>query len=158
MKLLIGKIICFLGICLISMGVSYTITYYMEKSLYYDIELLVTYEDTKSFKLENTNVLTKEEALKTYPYIFSLENKGKGEVTYQLKINDIKNSTTRDKLDYILYKNDEELKSGNLALLENDILITDSLEKDETIAYKVYIYLNEEIENLEYEYEIKVLK
>lgn len=158
MKLLIGKIICFLGICLIAVGASYTITHYVEKSFYYDINLLVTYEDTKTFKLENTNLLDKEGALKTYPYIMSIKNEGKGDVSYQLKINDIENSTTHSKLNFILYKNDSEFQSGNLADLKDDIIAIDSLERNKTNTYKLYIYLNDEVENLVYEYEIKVLK
>lgn len=85
-RLLIGRIIGFIGICIFAMGLSYTVTYYMDKVLYEDISLLVTFEDTETFKLENTSKLEKTEALNTYPYIFSIENNGLGSVTYQIKI------------------------------------------------------------------------
>ena len=38
-RLLIGRIIGFIGICIFAMGLSYTVTYYMDKVLYEDISL-----------------------------------------------------------------------------------------------------------------------
>ena len=48
-RLLIGKIIGFIGLILFVMGLSYIVTSYLEKDKYEDINLLVTFEDTKYF-------------------------------------------------------------------------------------------------------------
>ena len=74
-RLLIGKIIGFIGIIIFAMGISYIITFYSERKKYQDINLLVTFEDTKTFKIEKLQ--DKELTLKTYPYKFTVKNKNK---------------------------------------------------------------------------------
>ena len=49
-----GKIIGFIGLCVFIAGISYLLTQYLDKNLYLNTELLVTFEDTKEFMLENT--------------------------------------------------------------------------------------------------------
>lgn len=155
-RLLIGRIIGFIGICIFAMGLSYTVTYYMDKVLYEDISLLVTFEDTETFKLENTSKLEKTEALNTYPYIFSIENNGLGSVTYQIKIQEDVSNVEKNLLSYILYLNDEEVKEGLLSDLEDDVLYTSKIKAKQTATYKLYIYLNEEKDDVSFEYSLEI--
>lgn len=157
-RLLIGKIIGTIGIMIFAMGISYIITYHFEKSLYEDINLLVTFEDNEYFSLENTKKLLKEEAMKTYPYIFTIENKGKSSSSYEIKIKDeeLKN-IERSNLDYVVLLNDKEVLSGSLSDVENNTLYKTSIEKKKTDTYKVYIYLNSEVEEASYKYSLDIV-
>ena len=157
-RLLIGKIIGTIGIMLFAMGISYVITYQLEKSLYENIDLLVTFEDNEYFSLENTNKLLKDEAIKTYPYIFTIENKGKSRALYEIKIKDEEfKNLERSNLDYVVLLNDKEVLSGSLSSVENNTLYKTSIEKKKTDTYKVYIYLNKEIEEASYKYSLDII-
>lgn len=151
-RILIGKIIGSLGIIIFAMGISYLITYQLEKTNYQDIKIIVTFEDTKTFKLENTNKLTKEEALKTYPYIFKVLNEGK-KTKYDITINI--NNQAKENLNYLLYEDLKLVKEGNLNDLKNNLLYTTTINKNQTKTYKCYVYGNQELtEN--YQYQIKI--
>ena len=153
-RVLIGKIIGFLGICIFAMGMSYVVTHYYEKEKYANINLIATFEDNKEFTLENVEKLNHDDALKTYPYIFTLENKGKYNVKFDLKLED---DGDRNNLDYIIIKNDKEIKSGSLDSLKNDILLNSSISKKQTDTYKIYIYYTEKLEDASYTYSLKVI-
>ena len=155
-KLLIGKMFFVLGLIVLSIGVSYITTYYLD-DMYEDINLLVTLEDTKEVFI-NLEKLTKEEVLKTYPYIFKIENKGKREVNYQIKIKDIElENIKKEELNYILLLNDEEVKSGSLSDLDNGIVDNFKIDKDKTSEYKLYIYINQEKDEGTYKYSLEIL-
>lgn len=154
-KLLFGKIMFVIGILILAMGISYVITYYFDRSLFTDINLTVTFEDTKTFKLENTNKLTKDEVLLTYPYIFTVENNSFSSVSYNILINDITDSIDKSKLDYLLYLNDSLVKSGNLSDIENK-MYQNKIKINGTDTYKLYVYFNEEIDDASYEYKIEI--
>ena len=155
-KLLIGKIIGFVGLLIFTVGLSYTITYYLDKSLYNDINLLVTFEDTKTFTISNTNYLNLEEALETYPYIFKVKNKNE-KTEFNILIEDVNyKNVDRSNLNFILYKNNEVVKKGILGEIEDNILYKANISKNKTDTYKLFVYLNEELEDVEYEYLIKI--
>jgi len=155
-KLLIGKIFFVLGIVALSIGVSYISTYYMD-CLYENINLLVTLEDTKEVSVD-LKKLDKEEVLKTYPYIFKIENKGEREVNYQIKIQDIElENIKKEELNYILLLDDEEIKSGYLSDLENFIIYDFKISSKKEQVYKLYVYLNKEKEEGIYKYAIEVV-
>ena len=101
-RLLIGKIIGFIGIIIFAMGISYVITFYSERKKYQDINLLVTFEDTKTFKIEKLQ--DKELTLKTYPYKFTVKNKNKANISYKIKIKDVNLDIKRNDLNYVLLK------------------------------------------------------
>lgn len=156
-RLLIGKIIGFIGLILFVMVLSYVVTLYLEKDKFEDINLLVTFEDTKYFELENTSFLEKEEVSKTYPYIFEIENKGITSVNYQIEITDLEISNlTREDLDYILILDSEEVKTGTLSEIDNNILYSSNIKTKKTGTYKLYIYLNKEKEDVSYKYSLEV--
>lgn len=149
----IGKLIGFIGICIFVAGISFILTKYLDKNMYLNTELLVTFEDTKEFKLENTNKLAKDEALKTYPNTFKIENKSLKKVSYQVNIE------TKDKLDkinYILYLDDKEIGDGKLSDLKDNILYENNIDRKKEDTYKLYLYLIEEEENFDFTYSIVV--
>ena len=120
-RLLIGKIIGFIGIIIFAMGISYVITFYSERKKYQDINLLVTFEDTKTFKIEKLQ--DKELTLKTYPYKFTVKNKNKSNISYKIKIKDINLDIKRNDLNYVLLKNDKQVKEDSFKNLNNHISI-----------------------------------
>lgn len=155
-RVLISKLIGLLGLLIFVIGISYLITYTFEKHKYQDINLLVTFEDNKTFTIENTEKLTKETVLKTYPYKFKIENKGK-KTTYQIIIEDQeKENIKRTNLNYLLYKNDQEFKNGKLSDLKNNILTLDTINAKKTNNYSLYIYTDEEIGDFTYQYSLKI--
>ncbi len=153
-RILVGKIIGFIGFCIFACGMTYIVTHYFEQEKYANINLIATFEDNKEFTLENVEKLNHDEALKTYPYIFTLENKGKYNVDFDLKLKDDGN---RSNLDYIIIKNDKEVKSGSLDSLKNDILLNSSVDKKKTDTYKIYIYYSEKVEKPSYKYSLEVI-
>ena len=154
-RILVGKIIGTIGLILFAIGISYIITYQFDKNLYEDINILVTFEDNKEFTLENTSKLDKESAILTYPYIFEVKNEGKSQISYNIKINEIElNNLEKEDLDYVLIKNDEEVKSGSLIDLEDDLLYNTNISKKRTDVFKLYIYLNKEILDISCKYSL----
>ena len=154
----VGKIIGIILLCIFVMGISYVVSMYVDKNKYGDINLNVTFEDTEEFKLENTNKQTKEEALKNYPYIFTLENKSLANLDFDLVIDDkLSEGLDRSSLDYIILVNDKEIASGSLNDIKDNILLKNKIERKKKDTYKVYIYFNEEVSG-EYSYSLKVNK
>ena len=149
----VGKIVGFIGLCIFIAGISYIVTKYLDKNMYLNTELLVTLEDSKEFKLENTDKLTKEEALKTYPNTFKIENKSLKKVSYKVNI---KKDNDIDNINYILYLNDKEVSDGNLDDLKDNLLYENTINSKKTDTYKLYLYLNEEKEKIDFTYSIIV--
>ncbi len=150
------KIVLTIIFCILAFGISYYATRYLEKNSFLNTNLLITFEDTKEFTLENTNKLSKEEALETYPYIFTVENKGFGKVNYKLYLKDIENDVDKKNLDYILYKNDKEVGVGSLNDLKEGLLYTTNISLKSTDTYKLYVYFNTSLEDASYKYSITV--
>ncbi|MBQ8472328.1 MAG: hypothetical protein IJ501_02365 [Bacilli bacterium] len=156
-RILIGKIIGTLGLILFTTGLSYLITYQLDRDKFQDINILVTFEDSKEFTLENLNKLDKESAMLTYPYIFEVKNEGKSKTSYKIKIKNLElNNLEKENLNYILIKNDLEVKSGSLIDLEDNLLYNTNILKKEIDIYKLYIYLNQEIEDVSCKYSLIV--
>ena len=151
----VGKIIGFIGLCLFAVGASYFLTQYLDKNLYLNTELEVTLEDSKEFSLESKEKLTKEEAVKIYPNTIKVENKSLKKVNYTISI-DNKKTDNLDALSYVLYLNDEEVKSGDLKDLKDNLLYETKVGMKKTDTYKLYIYLNKDIEDIDYTYSIIV--
>ena len=143
-RLLIGKFIGFIGIIIFAMGVSYIITYYADSKKYQDINLLVTYEDTKTFKVDN--ITDKETILKTYPYIFEVKNNNKANISYNICIKNFDKLENKNSLSYILYKNDEVVKTSKI---NDKCLYKDKILGKESINYSLYVYGNETEYSLE---------
>lgn len=146
-RLLIGKLIGFIGIIIFAMGISYIFTYFKDKIKYQDINLLVVFEDTKTFKIDKLQ--EKDETLKEYPYKFTIKNNNKVKTKYEIIIKD-NQELDKTKLNYILYKNDKVLKEDNL---KNNIIM-DEIEKNSENNYSLYIYSS--LEGT-YEYSIEII-
>ena len=150
----VGKVIGFIGLCIFVAGISYVLTKYLDKNMYLNTELVVTLEDSKEFSLENTNKLTKEEALKTYPNTFKIENKSLKKVSYKLLLNS-KEKDNLDKINYILYLNDKEIGTGKISSLKDNLLYKNTINRKKTDTYKLYLYLDD-TKDIDYKYSIKV--
>ena len=150
----VGKTILVIGICLFMVGLGYVVTKYLDKNLYLNTNLLVTFEDTKEFSLENIEALTKEEALSEYPNKFTVENKSLKGVNYDIVLTS-NEFADKDKLSYILYLNDKEIKEGNLSDIKN-ILYTGNIKTLKKDYYKLYIYLNEKVKEPEFTYKLEI--
>ncbi len=127
-----------------------------------EVKLTVTFDDTESFKLETIKKMTKEEALKEWPYIMKVENKGEAKGLYQILITDVETSTIkRDKLEYSLKLDDQEITSGKLKDVQDNILYTGEIEGKTTQNYKLYIWVIDEVDkedNYEYKLEFNTIK
>ncbi len=155
-RLLIGKIMGIVGICLLAVGVSYFLAYALEKSLYNDINLLVTFEDTKEFSVESLDKKSEEEALKTYPYIFVIENKENSNVKFTMKIKDTLENLERSNLNYIIYLGEKEVKRGLLSEVKDNLLYEGNIKSKSKDTYKIYVYANETLKDATYKYSILI--
>ena len=150
----VGKVILVVGICLIMVGLGYVVTKYLDKNLYLNTNLLVTFEDTKEFGLENDKALTKEEAINEYPNKFTVENKSLKGVKYDVILT-TSGDIDKDKLSYVLYLNDKEVKEGELSNIK-DILYTSEIKTLKKDYYKLYIYLNEKVSEPDFTYKLEI--
>ncbi len=153
----IVKIIGIILLCIFTMGITYVVSKYVDASRYGSINIDVTFEDSKEFSLENKDQQTKTEALKDYPYIFTIENKGLANLDFDLVLEDkLSEGIDRSSLDYIVLVNDKEFTSGNLASIKDNILLKNKINRKTKDTYKVYIYFNEKLNKPEYSYSLKV--
>ena len=148
----IGKIILVIGICLFMVGLGYVVTKYLDKNLYLNTNLLVTFEDTKEFTLESTEVLTKEKAILEYPNKFTVENKSLKGVKYDILF--LTENKDIEDLSYVLYLNDKEVKSGKLSSVER-VLYTNSIKTLKKDYYKLYIYKDSK-SDIDFTYKLEV--
>lgn len=126
-----------------------------------EVNITVTFDDTESYVIPNTNTLTEDEALKEWPYIFKIENTGNAKGLYQIRIKDLEDSNiSRKVLEYSLYKDDVKTSFGHLSDLKDDLLYTYEIEGETDQEYKLYIWVGEDEEKdtkeLKYEYKLEL--
>ena len=97
------------------------LSYKISNKLVGNVDIKIIFDDSKTFTLENVNKLTKEEALKNWPYIFKLENTSSRDADYQLIISDVSGNIKRDSLSYVLVRDDQELDNQFLTLQVADV-------------------------------------
>lgn len=121
-----------------------------------DVNLTVTFDDTETYTIPSIEKMDEDKALKEWPYMMEVENTGSGKGLYQIIITDEEKSTiSRDKLDYLLYLDDKEISSGKLSKVKDNILYTGSIEGNSKQKYKLYIWVNSEVEKESvYEYKL----
>ncbi len=138
----------------------YYLSFNLSKKYINDVNLQLTYDDTDTFTLENVNKLSKEDALKEWPYIFNIKNKSKRDSDYYLTIKDVSGNIKRDKLSYVIYVNDKKQTEGKLSDIKDNILVKNHIKGNDNQEYKLYIYvssdLDTKIEELSYEYKIEL--
>ena len=99
-----------------------------------------------------------ESVLDTYPYIFEVENKGKNLVKYQIKlINEEFLNLEKKDLNYILFLDDVEIKRGSLDDVDNNILYESKIKNGKKNIYKLYIFVNKELEDVSYKYSLEII-
>lgn len=151
----VGKIIGIIFLCGFSLVLGYFVTKYLDKNLYLDTNILVTFEDTKEFNLESNSVLKKEDAIKEYPNKFKVENKSLKKVKYDIILKEIDSNVDKENLEYVLYEGDKEVASGSIKDIK-DILYSSNLGMKKSIEYKLYIYLTKEKEEASYKYSLEI--
>ena len=150
-------------LCIVFLIIGYFGTLYLDQNKNKgDVNLAVTFDDTKTYVIPNTSKLSKEEALIEWPYIINLDNKGEAKGLYQIIIHDIDTSTIkREDLEYCLLLNDKEIISSNLKDIKDNVLYTGNINGLEKQVYKLYIWVTNDIEKdntYEYSLEFKTIK
>ena len=155
MKSKIKFIIISIILCLLSGVLAYFITLKIDMIRKGgNVDIKVTFDDTETYVIPSTIKMTKEEALKEWPYMMKVENKGSAKALYQIIIHDIEKSTIKRKsLDYALYLDEKLIQEGNLDSIKDNILYTYEIAGKKEQKYKLYIWSNEDLneENI-YEY------
>ena len=126
-----------------------------------NVDIKVTFDDTKTYTIPNIKKLTKEEALKEWPYKFLVENKGNAKGLYQIIIEDVSKSIKREDLDYALVLDEKEINKGTLSKLKDNILYTYEIDKNTKQNYELYIWCNKDVDdksNYEYKLSFNVIK
>ena len=150
-------------ICIAVAIVSYFGTYYLDKLRKGgDVKVTVTFDDTESYIIPSITKMSKQEALKEWPYIMNIENTAGGKGLYQIIITDVETSTiTRDKLDYSLYLEDKEVTSGHLNDIKKNVLHTGEINGNTKQKYKLYIWVTHDVDKdsvYEYKLEFNTIK
>ena len=122
-----------------------------------EVKLTVTFDDTESYVIPSIKKMNKESALNEWPYIMELDNTGGGKGLYQMIITDIDTSTLkREVLEYALYLDDKEIKTGKLSDIKDNVLYTGEIEGKSKQKYKLYIWVTKEVdEKSVYEYKLE---
>lgn len=148
-------IMLFLMATVVSYGTSSIISYYQNKGKNAKIDIL--FDDNEYYVMPNNDVLDKEMAMKEWPYKFKITNTGTADAIYQIIINDDeKTDIARKSLDYILCFNENEVASGNLGNITNNILYEGKISDNSTQNYELYIYKSIEDKGQVYQYSIRV--
>lgn len=157
------KVVSVIFLCLIVGVVAYFGTFYLDKLRRGgDVKVTVTFDDTESYVIPNISKMDKEKALAEWPYIMEVNNTGSGKGLYQILITDIETSTIkRDDLEYVLYLDDQEITSGKLGEIKNNVLYTGEILGKTKQKYKLYIWVIKDQEkeaNYEYKLEFNTIK
>ena len=159
MKKIIGVIL----LCLVIGVVGYYGTLYLDNLRRGgDVNVTVTFDDTETYIIPSIEKMNKDKALKEWPYMMDVENTGSGKGLYQIIITDKETSTIkRDKLDYSLYLDDKEIKSGKLNDVKDNVIYTGEINGKTKQRYKLYIWVNSDVEKesvYEYKLEFNTIK
>ncbi len=159
MKRIIGVIL----LCAIIGVGTYFGTMYLDKMKKGgEVNVTVTFDDTETYTIPSIEKMDKDKALKEWPYIMEVDNKGDAKGLYQIIITDEKKSTIkREVLDYSLYLDDKEVTSGKLKDIKDNILYTGEIEGKSKQKYKLYIWVTNEVEKesiYEYKLEFNTIK
>lgn len=163
MRKKIIKIIAFVGLFLIVLGISYQI---FNKS--YSLELVeknkieVVFDDDDYIEIVDLKSLTDEEGLKLFPYHFSITNAGDNNLVYQIKIIDNDLDNTIDKKHIKLNINSEGLIDDTklLSEIKDNVIYTGKIKAGKKNKQDFYVRLwitsDKELKNLSYKGKIKV--
>jgi len=160
MNKVIKRIIIILVILALGALVAFASYHIFEKYIK-KADLYLTYEDNDGYVIPVVDVMTEEEALKEWPYIMHLENRGKRDTDYKLVIKDKDGDIKREYLSYLLMEDDKKVASGKLSDLKDNIIYNGTIKGNKKITkenekhdYKLYIWVNKKIDGTKYEYSI----
>ena len=120
-----------------------------------NVNIKVTFDDTETYVIPSIKKMTKEEALKEWPYKLKVNNTGTAKGLYQILIEDVSDSIKRNDLDYALYLDEKEVQSGNLSKIKDNILYTYEINGNTEQKYDLYIWSTTEHKDEEkYEYKL----
>ena len=143
-------------LCLLSGAIAYYVTLQIDKYRKGgNVDVKVTFDDTETYVIPSIQKMSKEEALKEWPYKVTVVNSGNAKGLYQIIIEDVSNSIQRDDLDYALFIDEKEVSSGNLKKIKDNILYTYEISANETQKYDLYIWcVKDQKEESKYEYKL----
>ena len=150
------RIIITIILCIITFIGGYYLTLFLDNlGRGDDLNVTVTFDDTESYIIPSTKKMTKEEALKEWPYIIHLENTSSGKGQYQIIIHDLDTATIkREDLNYLLMLDDKEVGSGKLSSIKENVLYTGEIKEKAKYEFKLYIWVINDIEEGKYEYKL----
>ncbi len=149
MKKKIKIIIITIILCAIAGALGYFVTYKIDLAKKGgSVDVKVTFDDTETYVIPSVKKMSKEEALKEWPYKIQVENSGTAKGLYQILITDISKSIKRDNLDYVLYLDEKEIQEGNLGKIKDDILYTYEIDAKKTQKYDLYIWCSKDCEEV----------
>ena len=120
-----------------------------------NVDIKVVFDDTETYIIPSVKKLTKEEALKEWPYKLKINNSGSAKGLYQILIEDISNSIPRDDLEYALFQDEKEVQSGSLSKIKDNILYTYEIDGGKEQKYDLYIWCtNDHKDEDKYEYKL----
>ena len=123
-----------------------------------NVSMKVTFDDTKSYVIPSVKKMTKDEALKEWPYMMDVHNEGNAKGLYQIIIKEKeKSNIQKDVLSYTLFLDDKEVSEGKVSDIKNNVLYTYEIDGGKKQRYKLYIWVNDDIDDSEekvYEYEL----
>lgn len=144
MKSKIKFIIISIILCLLSGVLAYFITLKIDMIRKGgNVDIKVTFDDTETYVIPSTKKMTKEEALKEWPYKLEVLNNGNAKGLYQIIITDVSDSIKREDLDYVLMLDEKEVSSGTLSNIKNNVLYTYEIDKNSKQKYDLYIWCTE---------------
>ena len=163
MKKKVKLIIITIILCIVTFIMGYYVTLTIDNAKIGDnVNIKVTYEDTDKASILSIKKMTKDEALKEWPYIFHIENTGSDKGLFQIIIKGEDSNNINDSdLEYILEESEKEVSSGNLSSIKNNILYEGKIDGIEKKEYKLYIYSNKDLEDdsvFEYTLKFNVIK
>ena len=120
-----------------------------------NVDLKVTFDDTETYVIPSIKKMSKEEALKEWPYKITVNNSGTAKGLYQILIEDVSESIKRDSLDYALYLDEKVVSEGHLSDIKDNLLYTYEINANTTQKYDVYIWSTiDQEEKSTYEYKL----
>ncbi len=141
MKRKILIIVLSIALCIVSGVLAYFISLKVDMAKKGgSVDVTVTFDDTETYVIPTLKKMSKEEALKEWPYKITVNNTGTAKGLYQIIIEDEKESIKRDNLDYALYLDEKEIKEGHLKDVKNNILYNYEINANTTQKYDLYIW------------------
>ncbi len=144
-----------IGLFLFIVGSSYAwyLVFNRNTTLLANLEIKIL-DQGKGVSILNTSPVSDSEGKGYSPYLFDVENKGRGLGRYQLILEEVpledvhdgcssKTLLSRDQLRYQLLLNDVQIQIGSLDSLKNSVFLTNDIKLGEAHHYELRVWLDE---------------